>query len=142
MKNLVLIAILFLAGWAGYSFFAAYLDRVNFQNEVDSLLQTPRELNENNLPGLIANKAAQRNIDVNPDEIDVRIRAADRASTLSEKFENKGVSAETRVLNLHFEYSQTVMGMTRNYSLDRERTFTSSVSPSPPESPDINNAFQ
>jgi hypothetical protein len=142
MKNLLFIAILFLAGWAGYSFFAAYLDRVNFQNEMDSLLQTPRELSENTLPGMIENKAAERNIDVNPEDIDVRIGPAGRSSQLSERFEKKGVEAETRVLDLHFEYSQTVMGLTRTYSFDRERTFTYRISPYSKNSQDVEKAFR
>jgi hypothetical protein len=109
---------------------------------VDSLLQTPREMTQKNLPGLIANKAGQRNIDVDPDEIDVRIRAADRSSQLSEKLEKKGLSAETRVMDLHFQYRQTVMGFTKTYSIDRERTFTARVVPPSQGSEDVNDAFQ
>jgi hypothetical protein len=140
MKKLILFGILLLAGWAGFEFFSAYLDRTNFVNEVDSLLQTPREIGPANLPGLIVNKARERGIDLDPDEIDVRVQATDTDTELSSKFEGKGFSTENRKLDLHFQFSQTVMGITRTYSMDRERTFTARVTPpssDPSESDEI-----
>ena len=62
------------------------MDWIRFEREVDSFLQTPREMNEENFPVLLLNKATQLGLDLNPDDIDFRVTATDRDTHLSRKF--------------------------------------------------------
>jgi hypothetical protein len=119
-----------LAGWMGFGYFSAMLNRTHFINEVDALLGTPREMNEKTLPLLILNKAKQFEIDLEPGDIDVRISKAGRETRTGTGFKQKGLTIDTRTLTLHITYRQSVLWMDKDYTLDRERTFTYRITPS------------
>jgi len=129
MKRAILIAVVLLLGWAGFSYFSAAWDREQFIREVDSLLQSPRELSESNLIPLILHKAQQSGIELRPEDIQVRIESADRETTTSKLLENKGFKADVRTLNLRVQYRQSYLGASRSHILSRERSFTSSITP-------------
>ena len=127
MKKILILGLLLFAGWAGYSYFSAYMNWVQFSNEVDSFLQEPRALSEENLPPLILNKAKQFGINLDPKDIDVQISATDKETTISGLIGNKGLKAENRIISLHIRATQTILGTTKSYTLDRKRTFTARI---------------
>jgi hypothetical protein len=130
MKKTILIAVVIVLGWAGFSYFSAAWNREQFIREVDSFLESPRELSESNLVPLILRKATQSGIELRPEDIQVRIESADRETTTSKLLENKGFKADVRTLNLHVKYRQSYLGASRTHILIRERTFTSGITPS------------
>jgi len=129
MKKAVLIGLAVLIGWAGFSYFSASWNREQFTNEVDSLLQSPRDLNEASLIPLILHKAKLSSVDLRPEDINVKFESVNRETTTSNLLENKGFSADVRKLDLHLVYRQTFLGITKTLTLDRERTFTSQITP-------------
>lgn len=133
MKKSILIIIVLILGWLGFSYASAAWTRMQFTEEVDSLLASPRELSETNLIPMILNKAQQFGIELRPEDIEVRIISADRETTTSRLLENKGFKADVRVLTLHLQYGQSLLGASRIYTLDRERTFTAQITPSAPQ---------
>jgi len=137
MKKFALFTILLLAAWAGMTYINAGWTRHQFISEVDSLLETPRDLSESNLPSLILNKAVPLGITLNPEEVKITTAATDRETTVSRLMQGKGVSAENRVLTLEFQYHQSVMGFPRSYTLTRQRFFTvQAFTPTPPPLPE------
>lgn len=128
MKKIGVIALVVLLGWLGFSYVSAAWTRGQFTQEVDSFLQSPRDLSEANLIPLILNKAQQFGIEVRPEDIRVRIASADRKTITSKLLENKGVKTDVRTLSLHIRYGQTYLGTSRLYTMDRERTFTAQIS--------------
>ena len=124
MKKIVVLAVFLILGWLGFSFFSAYWARAQFTEEVDSLLQSPRDLSEGSLTPLILNKAGQFGITVDPQDVQIRIAAADPETTTSRLIEKRGLTAEVRILTLHMRYGQSTLGISRSYTLDRKRIFT------------------
>jgi len=132
MKKVGFISLLLILGWIGFSYATAALTREKFSQEVDSLLESPRDLTESNLIPLILHKAQQSGITLRPEDVRIQITSSDRETTTSRMIENKGFKAEVRTLALHFEYGQTVIGISHRHTYDRERTFTAEISPSSP----------
>lgn len=131
MKKSILIITLIL-GWLGFSYVSAAWTRMQFTEEVDSLLASPRELSEANLIPMILNKAQPLGIELRPEDIQVRIGPVDRETTTSRLLENKGFKADVRMLTLHIQYGQSFLGTSRLHTLDRERTFTAEITPATP----------
>ena len=142
MKKAVLLGLVFLVGWIGFVYSSAVWSRLQFTREVDSLLESPRELNEADLPSLILNKARQFGMEVDPEDIAVRIETADVETTTSRLVEKKGFTANVLVLSLRMSYTQSVLGMSRQYTLNRERRFTSRVSLPSPLPNELNPVFE
>jgi thioredoxin reductase len=130
VKKLLYLGLVVLAGWVGFDYFSAMLNRTHFTNEVEALLGTPREMNEKTLPTLILNKAKQFEIDLEPEDIEVRISKAGRETGTGTRLQKKGFTVDTRTLTLHITYRQSVLGMDKDYTLDRQRTFTYRITPS------------
>lgn len=129
MKKILFLGLVILAGWIGFGYFSAAWNRTQFINEVDSLLGTPREMNEKTLPPLILNKAKQFKIDLEPEDIEVRILRAARETTTGARLQQKAFTVDTRILTLHITYGQSALGKHKRYTLDRERTFTYRIAP-------------
>ncbi|MBI3994635.1 MAG: hypothetical protein HY349_01530 [Nitrospirae bacterium] len=132
MKKIILIVIFLVLGWLGFSYVSAAWTREQFTQEVDSLLASPRDLTETGLPPLILNKAGQFGIELLPEDIRIEILSADRETTTSRLLESKGFKTDTRILTLHIQYRQSVLGTSRLFTLDRERSFTAQIGPSAP----------
>jgi hypothetical protein len=130
MKKIVVIALVVLFGWLGFSYVSAAWTRERFTDEVDSFLQSPRDLSESMLIPLILNKARQYGMELRPEDIRMTITSSDRETTTSKLLENKGLKTDVRTLSLHVQYEQSFLGSSRLYTLDRERTFTAQISPS------------
>lgn len=137
MKKIVFLVTFLTLGWLGFSYFSAYWTRGQFIQEVDSLLESPRDLTEGTLTPLILNKAGQFGLVVRPEDIQVQIAASDHETTTSRLIESKGLKAETRVLTLQIRYSQSVLGVPRSYMLDRKRFFTAQIAVPTQTSPDL-----
>ncbi len=129
MKKIVFIALFLILGWIGFSYATAAWTREQFIQEVDSLLESPRDLTEALLIPLILNKAQPFGLSLRPEDVRVRFASSDRETTTSKLIENKGFKAEVQTLSLHIEYGQTVLGTSHLYTLDRERIFTAQISP-------------
>jgi hypothetical protein len=129
MKKTVFTLLFLILGWIGFSYAAAAWTREQFIQEVDSFLESPRDLTEAILIPLILNKAQQSGISIRPEDVRVRFASSDRETTTSRMIENKGFKAEVQTLALHIQYGQTVLGLSHLYTLDRERTFTSRITP-------------
>lgn len=134
MKKVVVIALVVLLGWLGVSYISAAWTREQFTEEIDSLLQSPRDLSKSNLIPLILNKARQFGMKLRPEDIRMTITSADRETTTSRLFENKGFKTDVRTLSLHIRYEQPYLGSSGIHTLDRERTFTAGIG-LPEESP-------
>lgn len=130
MKKTLLLIVILSLGWLGFAYFSAAWTRLQFTQEVDSLLGSPRDVSEANLPPLILSKARPFGMEILPEDIQVEISPADTETTTSRLLESKGFTAETRILTLHIRYRQSILGRPRYYTLDRERTFTSRIAPS------------
>ena len=141
MKKLLFLGLVILAGWIGFGYFSAAWNRTQFINEVDSLLGTPREINEKTLPPLILNKAKQFKIDLEPEDIEVRISRAARETTTGARLQQKAFTVETRILTLRIRFKQSVLGIIKSYSLDREGSFTSRIAPSAKPGTNLNELF-
>jgi hypothetical protein len=129
MKKIVFTLLFLILGWIGFSYATAAWTREQFIQEVDSLLESPRDLTEAMLIPLILNKAQQSGISLRPEDVRVRFASSDRETTTSRLIENKGFKAEIQTLALHIQYGQTVLGTFHLYTLDRERTFTARITP-------------
>jgi len=133
MKKVIFIGLFVLLGWLGFSYVSAAWTRGEFTREVESLLESPRDLTEASLVPLILNKAQQFGMVLRPEDIQVHIGPADRDTTTSNLLENKGFKVEVRRLTLQIQYGQPFLGTTRLYTLYRDRTFAADASfPTPP----------
>lgn len=141
-KSLVYLVLLGLMVSAGYRYGSALLNKNRFIEEVDSLLNSPRDLSEKNLPALIQNKARLFGIDLDPNQILVKIKPAQKGTTTSRLVEGKGLVADTSTLTLRVPYSYPLFGMSIEGLLDRERTFTAGIRVPSVSRPDEDDPFQ
>lgn len=132
MKKIILIGFLLLAGWLGFSFVSAAWTRGQFTREVESYLESPRDLTESTLVPLLLNKAQQFGMELRPEDIQLRIGSSDRETITSNLLEKKGFKVEVRRLTLQIQYGQPFLGTLRRHTLYRERTFTAQAAPSTP----------
>ena len=139
MKRTLTFIIVIVIGWLCFSYFSATWKRTQFISEVDSLLGTPRTMNQNNLPDLVLNKARQFGIEIKPEDVLVQITTTNQKTKTGRRLEGKGFTADTRRLTLKIVYEQSVLGMKKTYTLDRTRIFTQKITPSQYRSPQIQN---
>lgn len=140
MKKFILTGLILLVGWLGFAYASAAWTRGQFNREVESLLQSPRDMTETSLASLILNKAKEFGMDVRPEDIQIRIGPTDRKTVTSNLLENKGFKVETRRLTLQVQYRQHFLGTSRIYTLNRERIFTAQAAvpmPPPPQGTEI-----
>jgi hypothetical protein len=132
MKKIIFIGLFVVLGWLGFSYVSAAWTRGEFTREVESLLESPRDLTEANLVPLILNKAQQFGMELRPEDIQIRIGPSNRETTTSNLLQNKGFKVEVRRLTLQIQYGQPFLGTTRLYTLYRERTFAAEAAPPTP----------
>ncbi|HEY5649774.1 MAG TPA: hypothetical protein VLB09_05025 [Nitrospiria bacterium] len=134
MKKLVVIGMAALLGFSGFSYLSKSWDRSRFESEIDSLMMVAQGLSSRTAPALFINKAGQFNITLHEEDIRFEVKKIDGDSTTSKMLSEKGLSGETYQAHLDLNYSQTLWGASRTYSLSRTRTFTkaASVPASPP----------
>jgi hypothetical protein len=133
MKKIFLIGLfIIILGWLGFSYFSAAWTRAQFTREVESLLESPRDLTETSLEPLILYKAKQFGMDLRPEDIQIRIGPSNQETTTSNLLQNKGFRVEVRRLTLQIEYGQPFLGSIHHYTFYRDRTFTFQASPSTP----------
>ncbi|HUK56550.1 MAG TPA: hypothetical protein VLY20_07815 [Nitrospiria bacterium] len=135
MKKIVLIGLLLAAGGLGFSYATAAWSRGQFAREVDSYMESARDLTESGLTPLLLNKAHRFGLELRPEDIRLRVEASDRDPTTSRLLESKGFKTEVRHLTLDIRYGQPFWGSTRMYTLHRERIFTFQAAPSTTTSP-------
>jgi len=123
MKKIILIGLCVVLGWLGFSYASAAWTRGQFTREVESFLESPRDLTESNLVPLILNKAKQFGMELRPEDIQVQIGPSDRETTTSNLLQNKGFKVEVRRLTLQMQYGQPFLGTTRLFTFYRERIF-------------------
>ncbi|HET6466232.1 MAG TPA: hypothetical protein VFH55_11535 [Nitrospiria bacterium] len=132
MKKIIFITLFVVLGWLGYSYASAAWTRGQFTREVESLLESPRDLTESSLVPLILNKAQQFGMELRPEDIQIQIGPSNQETTTSNLLQNKGFRVEVRRLTLQFEYGQPFLGSTQRYTFYRDRTFASQAAPSIP----------
>ena len=141
MKKILTITLLIGIAWVVYAYFSSALEREKFIMEVDSLLGSPREITERNLPQLILNKTRETGIQVDPEAIEVTITSSDRETTTSRLLVKKGFVTHTQVLTIRFHYQQPFLGKMRIHNYERERSFTAEVAPSGPQATELDEVF-
>ena len=132
MKKIIFIALFVVLGWLGFSYISAAWTRGQFTREVESLLESPRDLTESSLVPLILNKAQQFGMELRPEDIQIQIGPSNQETTTSNLLQNKGFRVEVRRLTLQFEYGQPLLGSIQRYTFYRDRTFASKAAPPTP----------
>ena len=141
MKKILTITLLVGIAWVLYAYLSSALEREKFILEVDSLLASPRDITERNLPQLILNKARQTGILIDPEAIEITITGSGRETTTSRLLTKKQFATHTRVLTLRFHYKQSFLGKMRIHDYERKRTFTAQVAPFAPQASELDEDF-
>jgi len=135
MKKIIFVCIFVVLGWFGFSYVSAAWTRGQFSREVESLLESPRDLTESSLTSLILNKAEQFGMELRPEDIQIQIGPSNQETTTSNLLQNKGFKVEMRRLTLQFEYGQPFLGFIRHYAFYRDRTYLVQAAPPVPTPP-------
>jgi hypothetical protein len=141
MKKFLVLGLVLAAGWFGYHYISATWNWMQFQGEVDGLLEAPQGLNPKYLSEKLQTKAVALGFDLDPDDLHIRIASADKETTLSGRVAGRGLRAENRSIRLDLVMTRRLPLGEKSYSLERERTFTARLTPSPRENSDVKGAF-
>ncbi len=131
MKNTILLGLVLLLAFSGFSFFSNTLKRSAFESEADSLLRVAKDLTPETAPDLLINKAEQYDILLLEEDVLFDVQRTDVDTQTSVKLEKSGLRVITNTATLNFTFTQSFLGFERSFSYSKSRNFTRSAELAP-----------
>jgi hypothetical protein len=125
MRKIIYFAIFLVFIYGGYRYTLAYLNFNRLSSRIDQIISEPQAHTIESMKEYILDEAAKLEITLPVEEIDIEIRETDRASLGETLLERPGIDVESKLLSIQFSYQVEICGISRTYTYDIEKAFTS-----------------
>ncbi len=128
MKKIIYLAIFLLLIYGGYQYVRAYIDFNTLCGRIDFIVSEPKSHSPDSIVKFILAEAAKLEIPLSEEDVEVTIEKTDRASLGEALIERPGIAVESKLLSIRFQYPVEIAGMTKIFTYDIEKVFTSKAS--------------
>jgi hypothetical protein len=128
VKKIIYLAIFLLLIYGGYQYVRAYLQFNKLCGRIDLIVSEPQSHSPDSIVRFILAEAAKLEIPLSEEEVEVTIEKTDRASLGQALVERPGIDVESKILAIRFHYPAEIVGITKTFTYDTEKVFTSKAS--------------
>ncbi|MFQ5900878.1 MAG: hypothetical protein ACE5IH_04915 [Thermodesulfobacteriota bacterium] len=128
MKKLILLAIIGILLFGGYRYISAVIDFEGFSNRIDLILNEPQSKSVDSMKNAILREAKEREIPLSMEGIAMTIEDTERRSFGERLVERPEIEVESKLLILRLSYAVKIYGISKTFSYNVDKVFTSKAS--------------
>lgn len=132
MKKSIALAILaLLATWV-YQYIAAGIRYSRLDGAVIADLESAPTSSPDQLRDLIVRDARAIGVPLEPESVVVTVEETNEKGLAGQMLSGAGMRVQSRVAKVRLSYRESILGLTREFTMERQHTYTAKAAPPPP----------
>jgi hypothetical protein len=131
MKWVILVALLGVAGWAGYEWLDDLMAREAFGSAVEAAIDDPRSTTADQIRSDIWAAAQRQGVTLDPSGIELQLTEATSEPIAGQVLTGRGLTATTQRLSVRVRYERRIWWQLRPVVIERARVYIASAAPPP-----------